>query len=173
MSKELNDINLKLDSVRIELNRLSRSEVIKKYNKLKYEYHELQLQRNELYKKEKYQEFSSCNHIWICCGNKSKYCIKCGLNTIYKDNEYINFDLLNLEERIIYNYLLDLTDKEVLLKGVNFEYDMDNMIIYEKYQELKEKYPDKSDRIILKYLKESLDELKKENINLLVRKKED
>ena len=171
MSKELDKINFQLDIIRNELNQLGKSEAVRRYNKLKFEYHELQAFRNEIYEKEKQKEFSTCNHIWVNGGMNSKYCLKCGLNTIYDNLEYINYDSLNLEERIVFNYLKDSDNRVTLDRGTTLDYDVDNIIVYEKYHELKSEHPDERDSIILRRLKEAIEAMK--DVKTLARIKED
>ena len=172
MSKELERLNFQVEIIRDELNKLSSSDVIKRYNRLKFELHELLAQRNVLLEKEKHEEFSKCNHIWIKGEFNSKYCLKCGLNTMYNGMEFINYDTLNLEEKIIVNCLSKEGISESLNRGTTLDYNVDNMIIYDKYHELKEEWPQKNDDVILYMLKEELKKIETDTKRLIRTKEE-
>ena len=154
MSNKLDTMDNKIYYMQEELNDLSCNEMIIKYNRLKFELHELTLIRNELFKNEKMYDYSSCDHIWV--NNKNgKCCIKCGLNTMYSSLEFIDYDFLGLEEKVMVDFLA-IADKDSLNTGIIINSDKDIEVIKSIYNELVFKYPNESDDVIIGYLNEML-----------------
>ena len=51
---------------------------------------------------ERFEEFNKCKHLTI---NNDSYCIKCGLNDILENKEFVDYEKLSFEDKISFDYL--------------------------------------------------------------------
>lgn len=155
MNNEVNEITKQIKIMSEELELLSATEEVKRYNLLRYKRKDLIEQRDKLYKEIKIKEFETCNHIWINNKDNGKYCIKCNLNTIYNYLEFINYDSLDKNSKVVLGYLSE-TSMESLNRGTYLNYDGDKDFLTNVYKRIKEAHPNAKDYILLNYLNAAL-----------------
>ena len=143
-----------IDNIDEELDILDKDESVKKYKLLSNKKKLLTILKKELYKKEKEESFSNCKHLWINNDQCGKYCVKCGLNTMYNNMEFINYGILDESDKTIVDYLYNNSVKNG--KDINIEFDDDKELIRNIYFRLRTLHPKISEITIIKYLNASL-----------------
>lgn len=144
---EYNNVCNKLSEVDSELNELEKEKIIIKYNNdLKVKKY-LNSRKNEIYERIKINEFETCRHVFV-----NGICIKCGLNIKMYELEYINYDNLNINSKIIFNYLL--TKKiDAFTDYISIDMDVPRDLVKKTYDKINTLYPDKSEDEKIYYLK--------------------
>lgn len=156
MSSEVDELTNQIESMSKELELLSATEEVKRYNLLRYKKGYLIEKRDSLYKEMKIKQFETCNHIWISNKDYGKYCIKCNLNTMYNYLEFINYDSLDMHNKIVLGYFQNAEDMETLNRGTYLNYDGDIVFLTNVYKRIKKAHPNAKDHIILNYLNAAL-----------------
>ena len=143
---------------------LAENEKVKEYLSLCKQNDELASQQKNLYKSIKIKDYSSCDHVWVRVlhdydrheSHSYNYygCVKCGLNekVLYLMELYNNPDELNLDERIMYNFL----ENNYSLGGTHTKLSCDLDLAKAIYSKIKESHPDIDNETAVKYLKVAL-----------------
>ena len=150
-----------------ELEELSQSEVLKRYFELTKRDDKLLLEQKKVVAEIRNHEYECCDHVLVMTskdydtyeGRSQKYygCIKCGLtDEVYRKIGY-GVDLLNFEEKIMYNFL-----KDRYLRGKNLNVLCDLDLARSIYNKIKEKNPDEDEETLCKYFEIALENEKKE-----------
>lgn len=146
-----------------EINKLEKSEIIKKYNMLRTKNENLYQEQIELDKKKQREKYNMCDHVWITskiiyndmmnnaiseCG-----CIKCGLDESVLNNErsYLSYD-----EQVMYDYL----KSNLAIKGIKLDIQCDLDLAKAIYCKIQEAHPDIDDKTAIKYLEIALDNIR-------------
>ena len=113
----------------------------------------------------KIEEYSSCNHIWVNTlqsydsfeGRSCDYygCVKCGLDkrVFYLKEKRHYLDLLTLDERIMYNFMLNNSS---CYSGINTNLLCHLDLAKAIYAKIKESKPDIDDETAVHYFKIAL-----------------
>lgn len=157
-----------------EINRLEENEAVMRYFELCSENEDLEYKQKELYKKMKYKEYSSCNHLWITIlqeynvlrHHPSYYygCIKCGLNekVLYLMHTYYDTpDELEFDDRIMYDHFRNNYNNYGVSVNLYCDLDLAKAI----YSKIKEAHPNIDDKTAIEYLKVSLYFIRKIEVN--------
>lgn len=151
-----------------ELNELKNNEKVKKYLESLNKQKILEDKCKNLYKKMKFEEYSSCNHILVKIshdfddieGRSYDYygCIKCGLNDAFEKMQYPN-NWLPFEQRVMSDFI-----KENTLAGIRGKYvqelcDLD--LAQELYNNIKKEFPDLDEEKTIECFEKALDENRK------------
>lgn len=156
MSKKLDSLVEQIKDIDSELETIGENDLIKRYNMLLMRRKYLNGVKKEEYEYERKRQFLDCNHIFVDDGFGSKFCIKCGLDTIYNHLEYVNYDNLSFDEQIMFDYMLNSSNEYKDGRTYNNEYNLDKELIRSIYLRLKEEYPNLDEEAIFRYLDASL-----------------
>ena len=156
MIKELERIENEHNEIIDEIKHLKENELVKRYIELNNRRINLELEFKDLSFKYEVQKLESCNHIFInghvsryfdghrYCTDEYKYCIKCGL-----DSKYLEQDetfLTKLQREMIYIYRRNN-------KGIYWNHECDTKIATEIFQKIQKAFPEASDKELLEYFK--------------------
>ena len=173
IKNQYENIKNKRSTILEEIKLLEEQDIIKKYLELNNKKNELLLQQEKLYFELKYNEYSSCNHMWVTVRyehdtfegrSESHYgCIKCGLN---QDNLrkglFFGRELLSLDEQIMFDYM----QTHGYRKGI-FINELCNLeLACAIYKRIKEVYPNIDDKIAKKYFEISLNDIRNIKVNV-------
>lgn len=171
LKEQYDEIVTKRKKIIDQINFLVNDEKVKKYFKLRNENSELAYKEQELYKKLKIADYSSCNHIWvrtlICDNGGDTYCgcIKCGLDQTVLRLRYIfdTVDIMSFEQRLMYNFM---TDTDVFYdKGIESTSVCDLELAKAIYSRIKEVHPDIDDETARKYFEIALNDIRRIKVN--------
>lgn len=165
MIKELKNVKKELEEVIGKLEELMKNEIVKEYIELNSRRIDLQLDFKRLSFEHEVNKLESCNHIFIngyvsryydghrYCTDKYKYCIKCGL-----DSKYLEQDetfLTELQRKMIYIYRRNN-------KGIYWDHECDPKVASEIFKKIKKAFPKLSDKELLEYFKVAINNYENE-----------
>lgn len=156
-----------------QINILANDENVRKYLELNKQKEELAKEQKKLYRKVKYEDYSSCNHIWVTTlsdydsseGRSYYYhgCIKCGLDkSLLRLSEtfcggYCNgIDMLTPSQRIMYDFMSTHSCGYGIYTNLLCDLDLAKAI----YAKIKAAHPNVDDETAIKYLKVAIHNIK-------------
>jgi len=181
----MENINSKYEQMLLERKRvverlaeLEASETIKEYHRLHRENERLSSELMDIYPRIKFNQYASCNHIWVNTlheekgkdGKEYNYygCVKCGLDrrVFHQMKTLYNPDRLGFEQKIMYDYFKNST-----MTGLNTDLYCDLDLGKAIYAKIKEVHPDITDEMAVVYLKVALHYIRE--IDVSEQRKED
>lgn len=173
MIKELERIKKEHTEINDKLKELKENEFVKKYIELNSRRIELEIDFKRLSFEHEVQKLESCNHIFInghvsryfdghrYCTDEYKYCVKCGL-----DSKYLEEDerfLTELQREMIYIYRRNN-------KGIYWDHECDPKVASEIFKKIKTSFPEAPDKELLEYFKVAINnyenELKEQKLKI-------
>lgn len=166
LKKSYSDLIFKRHEVLNEIKQLKEDEKVKRYLELLVLDNDLANNQNELYKKIKMQEYTSCNHIWVDTlgvHNLYRTCIKCGLDrrVLYYVWRYHKVEYLTKNEKIMYEFIKSNSD--YYKKGFYTNVSCDADLAFAICRKIKEVHPDIDDTTLIKYFEIALDNIRNNN----------
>ena len=164
LKEQYNQIILNRKGIIVRINELAENEAVKEYLDLCKQSDQLLSQQKQLYTQVKFEEYSSCNHIWVNTlheydsweGRSYDYCgcVKCGLDrrVLQLMENYHDQDWLTKEQRIMYNFLTNNQSDFGIKINILCDLELAKAI----YAKIKEAHPNIDDETIVKYLKVAL-----------------
>lgn len=173
LKEQYDKISSEREKTTIQIDEMENSDVLKRYLDLCKLNKKLENQQKKIYQQMKFEEYLSCNHIWVValkdydsceeCSHIYHGCIKCGLDDKVlhlMDNGY-SFCDLTLEQKTMYNFL----ENHLYLKGISINKSCDLNLAIAIYSKIKEAHPDIDDETARKYFEISLDNIRKIKVN--------
>ncbi len=168
----------KKKNVENQINVLKEDATVKRYFELCKENDSLDEEQKELYKQIKFNEYSSCNHIWVTTlttdgsdyfsadSNWIDYegCVKCGMDKSFlwlSGSIYNTPEWLTLDEKIIRSYMLSHCHNSGIHTGLLCDFELARSI----YLKVKEIHPDIDDETAIKYLKVALHNIRDNKVS--------
>lgn len=150
---------------------LDEDETVKKYLQLCNQNNELENQQKKLYREIKFEEYSSCNHIWVTAlhdydsseGRSYNYhgCIKCGLDRRVfhlMNHNFRNYPFLSLGQQIMYDFFK--SDYSCGNKEIDTQILCDLDLAKAIYSKIKKAHPDIDDETAIKCFEVALADIR-------------
>lgn len=181
LKKKYEDIVSKRKEIIDQIEILKNDEKIIKYFELCSKNQIYQDEQKQLYKEMKYEEYSTCNHIWVkTLHEHDSYesrsydyfgCMKCGLDQRaflsaerrFSIDNFLQDSVPLTEERIMYNFMTEHRSyaSEIDYDSVLCDLDLAKAI----YSKIKQAHPDIDDETIKYYFKSALKDMREIKVN--------
>lgn len=169
LKKQYDQIISERKDIREQMKVLAETETVKKYFFLRELNDKLSKQQNDLYTQIKFEEYSSCNHIWVTTSHKYDSwdgrvynycgCVKCSLDRgVFS---YHNPEWLTLDQRIMYDFMMSHSSSRGIKTNISCDLDLAKAI----YAKIKESHPNIDDETAVKYLKVALYNIRNTKVN--------
>ncbi len=170
LKTKYNQVVLEREKLIEQIKILRENESVKRYFELRGQNIELANLQEKLYRQIKFEEYSSCNHIWVNTlheydsweGNSHNYCgcIKCGLDErILKSHKS---DLITLDQKIMYDFMREENNQN---KDIYTNILCDLNLAKAIYSKIKEVHPNIDDEAATKYFEVALHHIRDTKVN--------